>query len=169
MRLYLSKGARLLIGTCAPKRNITVCQSVWPNHWAPKPKITKHRWNTTLPWQWSLITISQENHWFHHTFPTDHCRLVSISSRKVRWRSSTYKGHLSLDVTHLHYSDVCVWSVWRLKCFLSNLVHLHKRYRVKWVTCIGAFDVGNDFPAYQISCYSGFGLSERQILFSDVK
>ena len=106
----------------------------------------------TLPWQWSLITISQENHWFHHTFPTDHCRLVSISSRKVRWRSSTYKGHLSLDVTHLHYSDVCVWSVWRLKCFSSNLVHLHKRYRVKWVTCIRAFDVGNDFPAYQISC-----------------
>ena len=70
---------------------------------------------------------------------------------------------------HLQYSDVCVWSVWRLKCFSSNLVHLHKRYRVKWVTCIGAFDVGNDFPANQISCYSGFGLSERQILFSDVK
>ena len=70
---------------------------------------------------------------------------------------------------HLLYFDVCGWSVWRLKCFSSNLVHLHKRYRGKWVTCIRAFDVGNDFPAYQISCYSSFGLSERQILFSDVK
>ena len=64
---------------------------------------------------------------------------------------------------------VCDWSVWRLKCFSSNLVHLNKRYCVKWVTCVRAFDLGNDFPAYQVTCYSGFGLSERQILFSDVK
>ena len=43
---------------------------------------------TTLPWQGSLITISQENHSFHHMFPTDHCRLMSIlHSIKVRWRS----------------------------------------------------------------------------------
>ena len=41
----------------------------------------------TLPWQWSLITISQDNHSFHPMFPTDHCRLVSIFRRKVRWRS----------------------------------------------------------------------------------
>ena len=31
------------------------------------------------------------------------------------------------------------------------------------------FDVGNDFPANQVMCYSGFGFAERQILFSDVK
>ena len=41
----------------------------------------------TLPGQWSLITISQYNHSFHPMFPTDHCRLVSIFRRKVRWRS----------------------------------------------------------------------------------
>ena len=41
----------------------------------------------TLPRQWSLITISQDNHSFHPMFPTDHCRLVSIFRRKVRWRS----------------------------------------------------------------------------------
>ena len=41
----------------------------------------------TLPWQWSLIMISQENHSFHLTFPTDHCRLMSIFRRNVRWRS----------------------------------------------------------------------------------
>ena len=28
------------------------------------------------------------------------------------------------------------------------------------------FDVGNDFPANQVMCYSGFGYAERQILFS---
>ena len=42
---------------------------------------------TTLPGQWSLITISQYNHSFHPMFPTDHCRLVSIFHWKVRWRS----------------------------------------------------------------------------------
>ena len=31
------------------------------------------------------------------------------------------------------------------------------------------FDVGNDFPTNQVTCYSGFGFAERQILFSDVK
>ena len=31
------------------------------------------------------------------------------------------------------------------------------------------FDVGNDFSANQVMCYSGFGFAERQILFSDVK
>ena len=55
----------------------------------------------TLPWQWSLITISQENHWFHYMFPTDHCRLVSIFSRNVRWRSSTYNRYLSFDVAFI--------------------------------------------------------------------
>ena len=35
--------------------------------------------------------------------------------------------------------------------------------------CISVFDVGNDFPANQVMCYSGFGFAERQILFSDVK
>ena len=29
--------------------------------------------------------------------------------------------------------------------------------------------MGNDFPANQVMCYSGFGYAERQILFSDVK
>ena len=41
---------------------------------------------STLPGQWSLITISQYNHSFHPMFPTDHCRLMSFR-RKVRWRS----------------------------------------------------------------------------------
>ena len=35
--------------------------------------------------------------------------------------------------------------------------------------CIRVFDVGNDFSANQIMCYSGLGFAERQILFSDVK
>ena len=43
--------------------------------------------NATLPGQWSLITISQYNHSFHPMFPTDHCRLMSLFRRKVRWRS----------------------------------------------------------------------------------
>ena len=59
--------------------------------------ITKY----TLPWQWSLITISRENHWFHYMFPIDHCRLLSIFSRKARWRSSTYNGYLSFDVAFI--------------------------------------------------------------------
>ena len=41
----------------------------------------------TLPRQWSLITISQDNHSFHPMFPTDHCRLVSIFRLKVRGRA----------------------------------------------------------------------------------
>ena len=45
------------------------------------------RGRCTLPRQWSLITISQDNHSFHPMFPTDHCRVVSIFRRKVRWRS----------------------------------------------------------------------------------
>ena len=70
---------------------------------------------TTLPWQWSLITISQENHSFQPMFPTDHCRLVSIFRRKVRWRSSTYNGYLSFDVAFIWSTltrcDVCYLSV----------------------------------------------------------
>ena len=31
------------------------------------------------------------------------------------------------------------------------------------------FDVGSDFPANQVTCYSGLGFAERQILFSEVK
>ena len=31
------------------------------------------------------------------------------------------------------------------------------------------FDVGNGFSANQVTCYSGFGFAESQILFSDVK
>ena len=49
----------------------------------------------TLPGQWSLITISQYNNSFHPMFPTDHCRLVSIFRRKVRWRSE----HLYTRIT----------------------------------------------------------------------
>ena len=41
----------------------------------------------TLPWQWSLITISQENHSFPPMFPADHCRLMSVFHLKVRWCS----------------------------------------------------------------------------------
>ena len=62
----------------------------------------------TLPRQWSLITISQDNHSFHPMFPTDHCRLVSIFSRKVRWRSEhvmiyiyAHNRHLSFDVAFI--------------------------------------------------------------------
>ena len=53
---------------------------------------------STLPRQWSLITISQDNHSFHPMFPTDHCRLVSIFRRKVRWRSE----HVYTRIT-----DIC--------------------------------------------------------------
>ena len=61
-----------------------------PSHCASVVATSTVRVNTgafTLPRQWSLITISQDNHSFHPTFPTDHCRLVSIFRRKVRWRS----------------------------------------------------------------------------------
>ena len=54
-----------------------------------------HTPDATLPRQWSLITISQDNHSFHPMFPTDHCRLVSIFPRKVRWRSE----HLYTRIT----------------------------------------------------------------------
>ena len=49
----------------------------------------------TLPRQWSLITISQDNHSFHPMFQTDHCRLVSIFRRKVRWRSEHVYTHIT--------------------------------------------------------------------------
>ena len=51
--------------------------------------------STTLPWQWSLITISQYNHSFYPMFLTDHCRLLSIFRQKVRWRSE----HLYTRIT----------------------------------------------------------------------
>ena len=55
----------------------------------------------TLPRQWSLITISQDNHSFHPMFPTDHCRLVSIFRRKVRWRSE------HVTIYHTRITDNC--------------------------------------------------------------
>ena len=78
----------------------------------------------TLPWQWSLITISQEDHSFYPMFPTDHCRRVPIFRRKVRWRSNTYDGHLSFDVAFtcstMMRCGVYDLIVWRFKCFSSN-------------------------------------------------
>ena len=127
----------------------------------------------TLPWQWSLITISREDHSFYPMFPTDHCRRVPIFRRKVRWRSNTYDGHLSFDVAFtcstMMRCGVYDLIVWRFKCFSSNLVLRYERFCGKWVTCVRAYDVGNDFSAYQVSCYNGFGFAERQILFSDGK
>ena len=67
-----------------------------------------------------------------------------------------YNGHMSFDVAFicstLPHCGVCDLSVRRLKWEVSY-----------------AFDAGNDFPANQVTCFSGFGLAERQILFSDVK
>ena len=40
---------------------------------------TPFRKYPTLPWQWSLITLYQENHSFHPMSPTDHCRLLSLA------------------------------------------------------------------------------------------
>ena len=82
----------------------------------------------TLPWQCSLITISQDDHSFYPMFPTDHCRRVPIFRRKVRWRSNTYDGHLSFDVAFtcsrptMTRCGVYDLMAWRFKCFSSNLV-----------------------------------------------
>ena len=95
----------------------------------------------TLPWQWSLITSSQLHHSFHHMFPSDHCRLMSIFHRKVRWSSvHIYNGHLLFDVV-FSCTLRCLWleSI-TFKMFFgsSNLVHLHKHYNAKWVTAASA-------------------------------
>ena len=63
---------------------LSVCLNIYPGYLSHICNL----WTaTTLPGQWSLITISQYNHSFHPMFPTDHCRLLSIFRRKVRWRS----------------------------------------------------------------------------------
>ena len=56
---------------------------------------------TTLPWQWSLITISQENHSLTHLIICS--RLTTAASclysiRKWDGAPSTYNGHLTFDV-----------------------------------------------------------------------
>ena len=119
------------------------------NHLPREPLISSYVPDWPLP---PHVYIPSESEMALQARITDTCRLT-LRSVAILWRAVC----------------VCDWSVWRLKCFSSNLVHLYKRYGVKWVTCIRAFDVRNDFPAYQVTCYSGFGLSERQILFSDVK
>ena len=99
----------------------------------------------TLPGQWSLITISQYNHSFHPMFPTDHCRLVSIFCRKVRWplraRIYAYNRHLSFDVAFicstLTHCGVCDLSVWRLKWEVS---YVHQSvWRRKWFSCQSSY------------------------------
>ena len=123
----------------------------------------------TLPWQWSLITISQENHWFHHTFPTDHCRLVSISSRKGRWRSSTYKGTpvvrrnsftllWRLCLKRMTFKMFFIQSSPPSQTLPCEVSYVYRSvWRWKWFSCLSNFVLQR------------FGLSERQILFSDVK
>ena len=121
----------------------------------------------TLPWQWSLITVIQLHHSFHPMFPTDHCRFVYIFCRKVRWRSKHVQWTPVVWCNvQLQYSKV-LWRLWLER--MALLVHLYKRYRAKWVTCIRAFDVRNDFLTNQVTCNSCFGCAERQILFSDDK
>ena len=108
-------------------RLLSVLTSKCPNYTA-----------STLPRQWSLITISQDNHSFHPMFPIDHCRLVSIFRRKVRWRSehvyTRITEHLSFDVAFicstLTHCGVCHLSVWRLKWEVS---YVHQSvWRWKW-------------------------------------
>ena len=92
---------------------------------------------STLPRQWSLITISQDNHSFHPMFPTDHCRLVSIfpeSEMALGARIYAYNRHLSFDVAFicstLTHCGVCHLSVWRLKWEVS---YVHQSvWRWKW-------------------------------------
>ena len=93
---------------------------------------------TTLPRQWSLITISQDNHSFHPMFPTDHCRLVFYIPLECEMvlpaRIYAYNRHLSFDVAFicstLTHCGVCHLSVWRLKWEVSY-VH-HSVWRWKW-------------------------------------
>ena len=104
-------------------------------------------------------------------WPLPPCIYIPLESEMALW-----KEHLSFDVSFtcsiLTCCGVCDLRVWRSKCFWSNLVHCYKRYSGKWViTCIRAFDIGNDFPVNQVTCHSGFGFAEHehQILFPDLK
>ena len=81
----------------------------------------------TLPRQWSLITISQDNHSFILCSRLTTAASCLYSRRKERWRSEhvlyAYNRHLSFDVAFicstLAHCGVCHLSVWRLKWGVS--------------------------------------------------
>ena len=105
------------------------------NSWSNNQKSIIH---PTLPWQWSLITISQYNHSLHPYVPDwplpPRVYIPSESEMALRARIYAYNRHLSFDVAFIcgtltHWGD-CDLSVWRLKWEVSYM--RQSVWRWKW-------------------------------------
>ena len=87
--------------------------------------------HSTLPWQWLLRTISQQNHSFHLVFQTDHCRLVSTFCRSgMEPRARITDTQLSFDVT-LICSTLTRCGASQMQPFEVNYVY-QRVWRWKW-------------------------------------